>query len=195
MTSAGRTKVGYTGNIDKRLEAIRAASAHPVKLVLAETGSIQLERAIHRVMDDRQVHHEWFEGEVDELEAREILDEAYVQPDVLLSRKTRRAKEKKIYRLMASHKAGDVEEAEQELIRVHRLYEYLSDEQKEWADKMFSALRHYCQHWEIPCGLDKEMELEPLPVGRKAVRPAETDEDGNLHPFGIPEQPVIPRPS
>jgi hypothetical protein len=58
--AAGRVKIGYTTNLDRRLMAIGAASPYPVTPLLIIPGTIDDERAHHDKFAKDRIHFEWF---------------------------------------------------------------------------------------------------------------------------------------
>lgn len=65
--NGGRIKIGYSANVDRRLENIRGANAYPINVLHISEGSRGVEGEIHVALKDHRAHLEWFEPHDDVL--------------------------------------------------------------------------------------------------------------------------------
>lgn len=81
IVGGGMTKVGSSGNVEKRLAHLRTMSPMPLRILKVEDGSYRLERAVYEVLHARGLHShgEWFFGELTFEEAAEVVAEARKQ--------------------------------------------------------------------------------------------------------------------
>lgn len=58
-------KIGFTGNLEERLEALRRNSPVPLDFLGAIDASREDERAMHEAHHERRLHGEWFRSDVE----------------------------------------------------------------------------------------------------------------------------------
>lgn len=61
-------KIGFSTDVDQRMESLKTASPFPLQLILSLPGTMQDERNLHRLFDSCRGHGEWFTPHPDLLE-------------------------------------------------------------------------------------------------------------------------------
>lgn len=56
----GFIKIGWTGNLRRRVAALQVTSSAPLKLIGVVEGERHTERWLHRVLENHRVRGEWF---------------------------------------------------------------------------------------------------------------------------------------
>ena len=56
----GLLKIGWSSNPERRLKELQVASPHSLKFLKTWPGSMEEEKALHRLLMDHRVHGEWF---------------------------------------------------------------------------------------------------------------------------------------
>jgi len=65
-TVTGHVKIGYSGNVERRLQNIQTACSEPIELLeVCPLGDRSTERRLHRQFRWYRIHGEWFKPEGD----------------------------------------------------------------------------------------------------------------------------------
>jgi hypothetical protein len=78
---ANMIKIGFSTDVNRRLDSLQTASPHPLQLMLSVPGSLQDEHSLHRLFDSCRGHGEWFEPHPDLLEFIDTCRDLYKIPN------------------------------------------------------------------------------------------------------------------
>lgn len=139
IAGGGKTKVGISTDVARRLKSLQASSPVPLRLVHSEEGGRHEEAGLHELLKERghHSHYEWFEGEWAVEDCKRLFSEwKEGTPDQVLTR-GKRASIKA--RVLADVNSGDFDWAERQLDDVR---EYaITAAQKKWLESMEDAIR------------------------------------------------------